>query len=343
MANKLSINIIFFLLLFGVIKVNAQQLPYSDQYLLNKYSLSPTFAGYSGYSEVFLNYRNDLTKISGGPSTFNASGFGNVSKDKFWIGGDIMTDKAGIMSVFKASVSFTYKLQVDYDQHIFFGIWPIFYQASINTANGIGIDPNDPVIQNAGKINSSAFNAGFGINYSWNDFNIGISMPTAFGSNDEYVSNSSFKYKVQRQFQVHSSYLFHLNNLWQLQAMGVYRKTSNQPATIELSLMSIYQGRFWGGLLYRNSGVLAVNLGGHIYNGFVLGYAYEIGLSNINNGSGGSHEITLGYRFGFTDISFFSNKKDAGRQNKNGRGKRKGRAPALKYYPEVKDFNLKRN
>jgi len=91
----------------------------------------------------------------------------------------------------------------------------------VNTGNGIGIDPSDPVIQGNSKLNSSALNAGFGINYNWNNFNLGISMPTIFGNNDEYELNSNFKYKTQRQFQVHSSYLFELSENWSLQTIGV--------------------------------------------------------------------------------------------------------------------------
>ncbi len=100
--------------------------------------------------------------------------------------------------------------------------------------------------------------------------------------------------------------------------------------------MAIYLGRFWGGMLYRSGGVLAINLGGHIYNGFVFNYSYEIGMSGINKGSGGSHEITIGYRFNFTSDNYFDAKEST-----NSRGKsRKSRSVS---YPEVKDFNYKRN
>jgi len=129
-----------------------------------------------------MNYRNDWTKIDGSPRTFSANGFGNVYKQKMWVGGELISDKTDILSVFKANISYTYKLQVDNNQYLYFGVWTTFYQASVNTGNGIGIDPNDPVIQNADKLNSSAFNAGFGINYNWRililDFSITIFVRT---------------------------------------------------------------------------------------------------------------------------------------------------------------------
>ena len=322
--------------LVGIQVLYAQQLPTSSQYLFNPYSLTPSLAGYTGYSEVFLNYRNDWTGIEGSPRTFSANGFGNVYQKKLWIGGEIMGDKTDILSLFKANLSLTYKLQVEQNQFLYFGVWTTFFQASANMANGIGVDPNDPIIQNGSKLNSSAFNAGAGIVYNWNNLTIGFSMPSMFGLNDEYELNSSFKYKVQRQYQFHVSNLFELSDTWQLQAIGLVQKTANQPVNIEISAMAIYMGRFWGGMLYRNSGALAINIGAHIYNGFVFNYSYEMGLGNINKGSGGSHEITIGYRFKFTNNAYFGAREDI-------TGRKKGRRSGTLNYPAVKDFNYNKN
>ncbi len=332
--DKLLKYMITFVILTGFKISYAQQLPVSNQYLVNPYALSPTFAGYTGYSEAFLNYRNDWAKIDGNPRTFSVTGHGNAYKEKMWVGGEIVIDKTDILSLLKANLSWTYKLQVENDQFLYFGIWTTFYQASVKTGNGIGIDPNDPIIQNADKLNSSAVNAGFGMNYNWRKLNLGFSIPTLFGFNDEYEENSSFKYKVQRQFQLHASYMFDLDEEWKLQTYGVFRKTANQPGTVEFSAMAIYQGRFWGGMLYRNGGALAINIGGHIYNGFVFNYSYEIGLGGIYKGSGGSHEITIGYRFKFNDKNYFESKDYSNKR-------RKGRRSGTLNYPEVQDFNYK--
>lgn len=332
---KLHKYIILFVLLLGLLDMSAQQFHNSTQYLINPYALTPTLAGYTGYSEAFLNYRNDWVGIKGSPSTFSASGFGNIYQEKMWLGGEIMTDKTDILSVFKANLSYTYKLQAENEQHIYFGIWTTFYQASVNTGNGVGIDPNDPVIQNKNKINSSAFNAGFGINYNWRNLNLGFSMPSLFGANDEYVTGSAFKYQVQRQFQFYASNLFQFNDTWQLQAFGVVQKTNNEPTNIEISVMGIYSGRIWTGLLYRNGGVLAINIGGHIYKGMVFNYSYEIGTSGINKGSGGSHQITIGYRFNFNGNSYFGITETT---SSPGRGRRSSNFN----YPEVEDFNYRR-
>jgi len=317
------------------IPVFAQQFPLSSQYVINPYNLSPTLAGSTGFPEVFLGYRKDMAGISGAPRTFRASGAGNVLGQNMWIGGDIYSDKTDILSLFKAQLSYTYRLQVENEQFLSFGVWGGFYQNSVNVDNAIGIDPNDPLINNASKLNTSAFNAGFGINYNWRDLNFGLSFPTLFQTKREYSVNQGFYLRMQRELLIYGSNLFQLERDWKLQAYVVYRKMNYEPASFDISLMAIYLDRFWFGALYRNSGAISINLGGLIYKGFTFNYAYDIGIGGINSKSGGAHEISLGYRFNFNSIKYFD-KKSSG--NTFGKSKRSRNLP----YPQVQEYDYKR-
>lgn len=313
----------------------AQQFPYTTSYLVNPYALSPTFAGYSGHPEVFINYRKDWTQINGSPQTIRANGFGPVHEDVMWVGGELLMDRMDIASTFKANLSFTYKLQVENEQFVYFGLWGSFYQRSINLNDAVGIDPNDPVFSDPSKLNSVAGNAGVGIHYNYRRWVIGAAFPSLFGSKDEYENTGAYKFKVQREFMLYATNIFKLNTNWDLQAFAVYRKTVNEPYNLELSAMAIYQERFCGGLLFRNGGVLAINVGGLIYKGLFFNYSYEIGMGGINNQSGGSHEITLGYRFKFFGNRFFGESGTA--NSRYGKSKKSRNVP----YPEVEDYYMR--
>ncbi|HOI32661.1 MAG TPA: type IX secretion system membrane protein PorP/SprF, partial [Bacteroidales bacterium] len=89
---------------------------------------------------------------------------------------------------------------------------------------------------------------------------------------------------------------FTLDELWQLQLFGVFQKTNNIPAVIDISATAIYNDTYHFGLLYRSSNALVFGLGGELIDGFVIGYSYEMGFGGVYNGSGGAHEITVGYR-----------------------------------------------
>jgi len=42
-----------------------------------------------------------------------------------------------------------------------------------------------------------------------------------------------------------------------------------------------------------------------LIDGFVIGYSYEMGFNGVYNGSGGAHEITVGYRITTKKITTF--------------------------------------
>ncbi len=313
----------------------SQQFPLTSQYLINPYALTPTLAGSTGYPEVFLGYRKDLAGIKGAPRTFKINGAGNVVDDKMWVGGEIYTDKTDILSLFKAQLSYTYKLQLEDQQFLSFGVWGSFYQNSVRTDNAIGIDPNDPLINNAAKLNTSALNAGFGLNYNWRDLNLGAAFPTLFPNKEKYTLNPGYYLRLQREMLLYGSYMFQVQADWKLQAYAVYRKMSNEPISVDISLLAIYIDRFWLGALYRNSGAVAINLGGLVYNGFTLNYSYDIGLGGLNRKTGGAHEISLGYRFNFNGNKYFDKKVSGEKRSKA----RKSRDLS---FPQVQEYNYRK-
>lgn len=313
----------------------AQQFPITSQYLINPYALTPTLAGSTGFSEVFLGYRKDMPGITGGPRTFRINGFGDVYQGKMWVGGEIFMDKTDILSTFKAQLSYTYKLQLENNQFLSFGAWASLYQSSVAVGNTIGVDPNDPLINNLDKLNSTGLNGGFGVNYNWSDLNIGIAYPTLFTTKEEYSLDQGYNMRIQREFNLYGSYMFRLHRDWKLQAYAVYRKMRNAPLVVDISLMAVYLSRFWFGTLYRNTNALSINVGGHIINGFTLNYSYDIGVGGINSKAGGAHEISLGYRFKYHSNEYFDNNP---RSKKKGKGKKTRDLP----YPAVQEYNYRK-
>jgi type IX secretion system PorP/SprF family membrane protein len=330
--KKLITYLLFCWLFFGG-ALHAQQFPLTTQYLFNPYVLNQAMAGYYGYSEVHLNFRREWVNIQGGPQTFRATGFGAVYQDKMWLGGEVYADKLGAFSTFKASLSYSYILQTGDEQQLFFGVWGNYFQNSFNVANAVGIDPNDPLIANRSTINGNVFNGGFGLVYNWYDLNIGFAFPNMIA--DTHIPNATTPdFSMQREFLVHVSNIFSINDQWQMMGEAVYRKVKNEPSVSELSAMAILNKQFWTGLTYRTSGVLAINIGGYVGGGILFDYAYELGTSGINRSSGGTHEISLSIRFGMSDSRYFENKNHPASRSKRIRRSRynTGRQPRVLDY-----------
>lgn len=300
--------IVLFMLLFGGV-INGQDYIQSSDYIINPYALNQAMAGYFGYSEVHADYRKQWIKIYGGPETYNVSGFGNIYQHKMWLGGEVYRDQAGPLKRIKADVSYSYILQTGDNQNLFFGVWGSYYQNSINFNNLTGIDPNDPLLNHLNALSGSTFNVGFGIVYNSYNFNIGFAMPNAMANKSIYLTPDKISFSMQRDFLFHVSNLFRLSDSWQFQAMGVYEKTVNEPANVDVSAMFFLDERFWAGGLYRSGGIAAASVGGYLGAGLSVNYSYEMGLSGINKYSGASQEISISFRFGMRGPHYYRNKK----------------------------------
>ncbi len=330
--KKLLLHIILFVTLVGG-TLHAQQFPLTTQYLFNPYALNPAMAGYFGYAEIHLNYRREWVNIPEGPKTFRINGFASIYQDKMWLGGEIYSDKTGAFSTFKASISYSYILQTGDNQQLFFGVWGNYFQNSFNVANATGFDPNDPLFQGRSTVNGSVFNAGFGIDYNWNDLNIGFAFPNAFTDN-KIPNTTTPDFNMQRELLFHVSNLFYLTDHWQILGSSVVRKTKNEPLLAEVSSMAIFNQQFWSGITYRNSGIVAINIGGYIAGGILFNYAYETGIAGASHISGGTHEITLSFRLGMQGSNYFEKKG----RNRNGRSRIKRHRKYERSRPWIMDY-----
>ncbi|MDY0077106.1 MAG: PorP/SprF family type IX secretion system membrane protein [Bacteroidales bacterium] len=271
-----------------------QQMPFSSHYIFNRYTLDPAFAGAYDQAAVYLNYRRDWGNIEGSPQTFRANGFGNVYKNMY-LGGEIIADNTDIYNRLKANISYTYRLPMTNEQNLSFSVSGNLYQSVIRF-DKVNADLNDPLLKDISRITGTNFNAAFGLVYNWRDLHIGIGMPVLFRTQNPYQIKADGKFAFDRAFLLHASNRFYLDDRWQLQLFGVFQKTDNMPSVVDISATVFYDNKYHFGLLYRSGGALAFGFGGQLIDNFMLAYSYEFGLAGLYNGSGGAHEITVGYR-----------------------------------------------
>ncbi len=294
-------------LLFGGM-IRGQEYTQTSDYIIHPYALNEAMAGYFGYSEIHLDYRQQWIKMYNGPETYHISGFGNLYQGRMWLGGQAYRDQAGPLNRTKANLSLSYILKVGENQHLFFGVWGSYFQNSINLTNVTGVDPNDPLLNQLGTLNGSTFNVGFGLAFNARNFNAGFAMPDAMTNKNIYLTPNKISFDMQRQYLFHVSNLFWLSNSWEFQAMGVYRKIMNEPGDLDISATFFLIERFWAGTLYRSGGVVAFQAGGYIAGGISVNYSYELGLEGINKYTGPSNEFSLSFRFGMRGGQYYKNK-----------------------------------
>jgi len=115
-----------------------------------------------------------------------------------------------------------------------------------------------------------------------------------------HYKNSDMTYKPFKNYLLHTSYLFRLDDRWALKPMIIVRGGQDVPSQLDVSGEIKWNEMFWATALVRTGGIFGIGLGGEVYHGLILNYSYNLS-SNLNINAPistfGSHQVTLGIRF----------------------------------------------
>ncbi len=276
--------------------VKAQQIPISENYFMDKYSLAPSYAGNHNPKYLMMGYRSDWTGIDGGPKTARLS-FNDLFPfmKNAGYGGKIIYDKAGIFSQLYILASYSYNLSINEDHHILFGLSMGAYKNRLNLTDyyndpGYTIDPS--LISQ--DINSKfKFMSDFSAVWTWKGAEAGLTFSN-ITLNDASYRDVSLKYSPLANFQFHTTYLYSFSEEWDLAPLVIIRGGKYIKSQFEIASQIVYMKRFRGSLVYRDPGVIGAGAGLNLDKGLQIGYNFNL-ATNVAMGAFNNHEISLGF------------------------------------------------
>lgn len=284
--------------LFSTLQVTAQQLPMYSQYLWNDYIINPAYTGSQDVSPVQATYRKQWMGFNGSPETYTFGGHTSISKS-VGLGGMIFKDASGgAYSQTGALLNYAYRLQLDKNSNLAFGLSAELNEYSFNAKEIKTLDNTDPSFQNANE-NSFAPDASFGILYQQNQkLKIGISAHQLLQSKLKKMSLYALEpNRLVRHYNLLASYSFMLNNRITVEPSLLLKATEVTPIQMELGTRLEWNQLLWFGVSYRHKDAVVL-LFGVEYGTLFLGYSYDATLSSIRKYSTGSSEIVLACKFG---------------------------------------------
>lgn len=275
--------------------IKAQNIPLSSQYLVNKFYLSPSFAGTEDAIPLFLGYRNQWRDFPGAPITKFANAnvplFKNVG-----VGANLISDKTDIFSHTFFSLTYAYHLRLGDYQFIDFGLTGSGIENNIDFSKITIEDPNDPLLLEKEKYTDIAFNAGASIVFRFNNLHFGVNAPYLLRNKTQYSNENNLdQYMIHRLFVFHGSWNIKFGDDWAFEPFFVGRKTEYTPFCFDAAGLLRYKDMIWLGGFYRNSKEIGINAGFKLNERVLLNYTYEFGNSKIADNSNGTHDITLGF------------------------------------------------
>jgi type IX secretion system PorP/SprF family membrane protein len=288
---KKSIIVFVSVLFQGVII--AQQMPISENYFMDKYALSSSYAGHFNPGSFFTSYRSDWSGISGGPKTLRLS-YNDLLMTNAAYGGKIIYDKAGIFNQLYIMGTYSYSLKIVDGHKVLLALSVGIYHNKINFTDYYN-DPKyniDPVMIQQDVSSKLKFMSDFSALYLFKGIEAGI-MFANINFGDAKYHEVDVTYKPLANYQVHAAYSFRINDRWNINPLVYLRGGKFIKSQIGVASMVKYQDNIWGSLSFRDPGIWGFGFGANIAKGIRFSYNFNFASSvplNIYN----NHELSIG-------------------------------------------------
>jgi type IX secretion system PorP/SprF family membrane protein len=286
-------KLILIMVLFTSLKGIAQQDVLYSQFMFNKLTVNP---GYAGSREVFsadLVYRNQWLGIDGAPKTFSLSLHAPLRDNHIALGGYIYNDQIGPMVDQGALLTYAYRISLPKGK-LSFGLQGGVKYSNINW-DMIKVEDPDFTFQSDQK-NKIIPDANLGIYYYTNNWFAGISSKQLL--QNEYglvtVDGKQTYSKLLRHFYGMAGVAVPVSDRVIFRPSVLFKYVKNAPLQMDLNASMLFNDLLCLGMTYRTNGDLVflteITFGGK----YRLGYSYDVNVKDRIHYNSGSHEIRLG-------------------------------------------------
>ncbi|HTL82024.1 MAG TPA: type IX secretion system membrane protein PorP/SprF [Bacteroidia bacterium] len=296
--KKITLSLIAAVALVGT--GYAQQLPLYSQYYNNPFLYNPATTGVTGDVNAFLIHRSQWTGMPGGPVTNALTVDGFMDDKNVGLGINIFNDVQDINERMGIYTSYAYRLKINDDQQIRFGLTLGFLDNRIDFSKAVVKDAADPMLFSQIQ-HKSGLDANIGVSWNWKDLRVGFSVPQLIGQHLQYDSyDATSWYQLNRHFtgSVNYKYVFNEDQQLAIEPMVMVRFMPHTPFQYDVNVMGSWKDMIWLGASYRSNYAVGANVRVKLFGNLSAGYAYEFIITPLKTSAGISHEFMLGYKFG---------------------------------------------
>jgi type IX secretion system PorP/SprF family membrane protein len=292
------------LILCGVCKTEAQQIPQFSQYMFNGLYVNPAYAGYKDVFYGHIMYRKQWAG-EGTPQTAMLSVDGSLSKGSN-VGLVYVNDKIGAIYSNSVMLDYAYRFKVSEGGRLSLGLAAGLTQHGVNRSKLS--DEQGNIVDAQALAAKSVLKPGFdfGLYYDTKNFYAGFSIVGLIGSKTD---EDFAVVRTEANYFLTFGGAIKLNDKLKLLPSTLLKSDFDNPLTIDLNAMLMVADRFSIGGSYR-TGILwftdvssntkqrdAISLIAEVYatDRIRVGFAYDFDLNKIKAGYNGGFEISLGY------------------------------------------------
>ncbi len=278
-----------------------------SQYMNNLCLINPSYSGSQPMIQVSLFERLQWIGMPGAPvvSMLSVDAPFKLMGTEHGAGIQFVSDVFGVFNNQQVRLLYSYKYDLGSAGRISFGanigmLNIICYGDSINLTKISQDDgyhtSNDPLIP-IGTQTGVGFDVGLGVNYSNNNYRLGVSLTHI--NSPTIALGEKTNFKVLPFMQVHGGYTFSISGEdYKLHTNLLY---ASDFVTWRSHLSAIFdiKNQFWIGAGYQFPTTVSLMAGIKIFDGLKIGYNFDLPINPLITRTFGSHELFATYEFSF--------------------------------------------
>lgn len=304
-----KIFLLFFFSMFAISFFKTQEtIPYYQQYLLDgDFLFNPALYGKTDDVVLNLNYQKQFSKLSESPNVQSIGLHANVV-DRLGAGISFFRDQNGPISSNGLTLGGSYFIPINDEgeraNQFSFGTSLSFYNMNIDWAMLNPEDPGDPNLYQENGI--FLMYANFGLATTYRNFFGNVSVTDVPISNDIPIVNGIEPSPTK--IYLNAGYDWYFGDYFYITPSLMMNLNTNSNRMLDMNFMATVKGEdrnyFSGGISFRGVKNKYGNqnlsfspvIKGNISN-FTYGFTYNFGLSDIQEYSGSSFMLSVGYTF----------------------------------------------
>ena len=299
--------IILYVLLLGVLSVNAQYDPSFSHYFDMEPSFNPASVGKQAKLNVTGAYAIDLAGYEHNPRTMYVSADMPfyLLKNYHGVGLQLMNDQIGLFTHQRLAAQYAFKRRL-FGGMLSAGIQAGFISESFDGSKVDVEEGNDPALPKT-NVNGNSVDIGAGVYYMHGAWYVGVSAQHLTSPKIELGETNEID--ISPVYYLTGGYNIKLRNPFLSIKPSLLVRTDTKVYRADISGRLVYktdEKLMYAGLGYSPSTSVTFMVGGS-FHGFVLGYSYEVYTSAIS-AANGSHELFLGYQHDINLIKKGKNK-----------------------------------
>jgi type IX secretion system PorP/SprF family membrane protein len=292
---------IFQLLILSLmpLTVSGQLVPLTNQYILNRLSINPSYAGSRGALDVAAFYRRQWVGIDGAPQTISLIVDAPILSSKLGLGLIIVNDKVGVTKQNHIMTAYAYKISLGN------GLLSMGLGAGVLTTNTawsdlVVLDPGDEYY----LIDSKVFvvpDFSFGMYYNYSNYFIGFSIPRLMGYKFDFNRN---RYAIHIEpksysYMLLTGYMLNIAPKTKFLPSVLVSYSPNDKLFYDINAHFSLINKLWLGVSYRSTQSVVGLLQFEVNNQFKIAYSYDYNFGQMAHYNSGSHEVMLRYEFSY--------------------------------------------